>query len=449
MIEPTIIFFIILLILLFYSIFFSNSIFEVSLKKGNYPGFFFLLSFIIFIMPSSLLLNILPVENFWVAFKVDPEIIFPVTLYVLFTFFLLIFFIFIVVKNFPRYFRYNYPIISTADSFLYRRFVIFSLSFSLLLVGCSWSFFNVNHGFVTSIIHDQSVSAGRFELAENKITLFIKYFFHILASLLTVVIASPVFKERNWARFFLISVVFFIVSWGGHKAELINIFLIYFVTIATFSKFKLNLFNFIAALGFLLGLFFFVYQVVLIQYPHLAEIEDFLDYFYQRVFIAQMIGVYEQFSLHIQDSMYILHAIPFANFFIEAPIFHKDLMMITEDRSDPSSIGIKNTYFIAEAYAIGGWGMLWFSVVIYAVNLLISYIFFVYILNKFIVNNLDFNKLIVAVFLFSFINITGGFSDLMFLKTTIMLFILLSPILALTFLYRILIKRRSNLHGIS
>jgi hypothetical protein len=147
--------------------------------------------------------------------------------------------------------------------------------------------------------------------------------------------------------------------------------------------------------------------------------------------------------------MYIFHAIPFANFFIEAPIFHKDLMMITEDRSDPSSIGIKNTYFIAEAYAMGGWGLLWFSVVIYAVNLLISYIFFVYILNKFIVNNLDFNKLIVAVFLFSFINITGGFSDLMFLKTTIMLFILLSPILALTFLYRILIKRHSNLHGMS
>ena len=82
---------------------------------------------------------------------------------------------------------------------------------------------------------------------------------------------------------------------------------------------------------------------------------DFWDYFWNRAFIGQMAGMYEQFNLKIQDIGYVSHAIPFANFLGETSNFHKDLMLITENRTDPRTIGIKITLFPAEAYAFFGW----------------------------------------------------------------------------------------------
>ena len=70
--------------------------------------------------------------------------------------------------------------------------------------------------------------------------------------------------------------------------------------------------------------------------------------------------------------------------------------MISEDRTDASTIGIKNTYFIAEAYAMGGWAFIFPAVIIYALNFSMIYIFIVKLLDRIVVRNLEFNKNIVS-----------------------------------------------------
>ncbi|HHU93949.1 MAG TPA: hypothetical protein GXX62_02520 [Alcaligenaceae bacterium] len=161
-----------------------------------------------------------------------------------------------------------------------------------------------------------------------------------------------------------------------------------------------------------------------------------MDYFYQRVFVAQMIGVYEQFSLDIRNHLYFLHGIPFSSFFFDYPVFQKDLMMMSEDRIDPSSIGIKNTYFVAEAYAMGGWFFILPALFVYSINFSLSYLLILVFLDKFLVCNSPFNKIIVSVFLFSYLGVTGGFSDLMLFKILIMLLGLLSPVFLIAYLSR-------------
>tara|TARA_A100001015_G_C14669875_1_gene586400 strand:- start:68 stop:631 length:564 start_codon:yes stop_codon:yes gene_type:complete len=147
------------------------------------------------------------------------------------------------------------------------------------------------------------------------------------------------------------------------------------------------------------------------------------------VFVAQLIGVYEQFSLNIRDVNYVFHSVPFLSFFMDYSIFSKDLLLISEDRTNPLSIGVKNSFFIAESYAIGGWLFILPSIVIYSVNYMVSYLVMLFLLNRSLGNNLDFNKFVAAMFIFSYFSVTGSFSDMFLFKLVIMTSLFLSPIL--------------------
>lgn len=436
--------FIILLILLFYLKFMSGSVFGVSLQKRQYSGFFFFYNFIVFIIPSSILLNIYPIETFWVAFKVDQGKVFFTTIVVLLSYFLMLLVLFFVYRLQPKYFRYESPELNCKDMGTYRRFVIYSVFASIVLIVLVWLILGVGHAFFISFTLDQSISQARMALTENIVTKFLKYYFIIVTPLLVTLIASPAFKGKPLSRVLLMFGALILGAWGGSKGPLLVLFLVYLVTWATFSNYKVSWRSLFGGGLLLLVLIFLVYLVVLFQYPHLNNVSGFFGYFYQRVFIAQMIGVYEQFSLGIANSLYILHGIPFASFLFDYPVFHKDLMMITEDRVDASAIGIKNTYFIAEAHAMGGWFFILPAVVIYSINFSFSYFLMLFALNKLLVNNPPFNKVIVAVFLFSYLGVTGGFSDLMLFKIMIMLFILLAPVFLLAYFARFIFVVRKN-----
>ncbi|WP_412486423.1 hypothetical protein [Shewanella chilikensis] len=440
MIELLFISLILFFILAFYLKFMKNTVFGMSLQKGHYPGFFFFYEFIVFIVPSSVLLNIYPIEDFWVAFKVKQEMVFSTTLIILLSYSLMVFILFLIARAAPKYFRYEKPVLSSSDINTYQKFVVFSVVFSLLLIVVAWLFFGTGHSFIKSFSLGQSISQARLELTDSALTKFLKYYFIIISPLLAAIIASPVFKDNRWSRMLLLFSVILMASWGGSKGPLLSLFIIYFITSATFSNYKLRAKSFFIGVALLFLLMFLVYQVVLLQYPHLKDVTLFLDYFLQRVFVAQMIGIYEQFSLNIHNTLYFLHGIPFASFFIDFPVFQKDLMMISEDRVDPSTIGIKNTYFVAEAYAMGGWFFILPAVFIYAINFALSYLMVLFVFNKFLVRNLSFNKVIVAIFLFSYLGVTGGFSDILLFKVMIMLFILMSPVFLIGYFSRFKIK---------
>jgi hypothetical protein len=414
----------------------SNSVFGISLTRGQYTGFFIFYDFLVFILPSTLLLNFYPIESFWVAFKVKQSVVFYVSVIILSSYSLLILLLFFFYKLKPSFFIYEEVYLVPNDVKVYRRFVFYNLLMSLLLIFFVWLFYGVGHSFSLSIFSNENIGIARMALNDNIITKFSKHFFTILSPILIIIVASPVFKEIKLLRVLSLLSILFLATWGGSKAPVLLLFLIYFATWATFSKFKISFISFIKVLFFTVILLFIVYHVVLLQYPHMTDLSVFFDYFFQRVFVAQMIGIYEQFSLNIHDTLYFLHGIPFSSFFIDYPVFHKDLMMISEDRSDPSSIGIKNTYFVAEAYAMGGWYFIIQAVIIFTLNLALSYVLLFKTLNILIANNKAFNKLISSIFLFSYISVTGGFSELMLFKVMFMMYILMFPVFVLAYLSR-------------
>ena len=433
-------------IFLFYISFLKKTVFGIDLANGHYSGFFILYNFLISILPSALLLNTFQISNFYVAFKVKQDVVFFVTILILVSYFFYIFLLWIFYQIFPRFLRFEFPVLSLEQILLYRKFVVYSVVFLLFLILFVWLVFGIGHTFAVAIALDQNLSQGRMALSKNMATRFLKHLFIILPPFLMSIIASPVYKGKPIARLIFMVCVLFLGSWGGNKGTFLNLFLVYFVIWATFSKLKPTFFNFFKFCFLVFILLIIVQCVVLIQYPYMTKLPVFFKYLYQRVFVAQMIGVYEQFSLHINNIRYFLHGIPFASFFIDYPIFHKDLMMITEDRVNPSIIGIKNTFFIAEAYAIGGWFFILPSIFIYALNFSLSYMIVVVLLNKFLGLNFSFNKLITAVWLFSYINVTGGFSDLMLFKITIMIALLLFPFFLLGYLsrYKLVVSKREN-----
>lgn len=433
-----IIFSFVLFIFFLYSYILKGTIFGLSFKNQSYHGFFILYPIILSIVPSVLLLNTFPITDFWVAFKVKQDSVFYISIIIIISYIFFLLILYFVSRIYPRYF-----FISTDyDSPCKKKYILvvrFVISFSLIIILLLWFIFGQGHSFSLAIMDNVSVSTFRMTISEHPLTKFAKYFFIIIGPLIIAIIASPVYVNNKKERVLSVILLLYIASWGGGKEPILILFIVGFIVYCTTNKVKVSIKAIFLSVLFILFILFITYHIVLLQYENL-NINEFLDYFSQRVFVAQMIGVYEEFNIHLFNTDYIFHGLPFASFFVDYPIFHKDLMMVSEDRYDATTIGIKNTYFIAEAYGMGGWPLLLISPFIFGVNLAISYIIVLYIFNKLFPYSDGINKLIVSVFLFSYMKVTGGFSDLMLFKNLIMLLILLSPVLLFAYISKIKFK---------
>jgi hypothetical protein len=309
----------------------------------------------------------------------------------------------------------------------------------------SWVFYGVGHTFSLSFSEETSISSLRFGISERKETKLIKHLFIFITPLLTAIVASGIQKESKLKNLILIFSILVIASWGGSKGPILSVCIVYVISKLTFKekRIKINFKNLALIIIFISLLMGFVYRIVLFQYAHMeGKFSIFLDYFYQRVFVAQIIGVYEQFNLFLQNPRYFYHGVPFASSFLDFPVFHKDLMLISEDRSDAASIGIKNTLFIAEAYGMGGSLLLLLSPFWMAFSFAINYKWMVFFTNKYIFKNFEYTKKVMGISIFSYVSIAGGFSDLMFFKITILMTILILPFTILNWIFNL--KRKNH-----
>lgn len=416
-------------ICIFYAYVFRGTVFEVSLIKGSYPGFFFFYGFLVFIAPAIIVLNLYPIENFWVAFKVEQDDVYWISLLILISYLVMLLVLSLIVKSSRRNFGFNYPTLRKDRAVIYRKFVFRSVVICLVSICLLWFFGDVKHALFYSLMHGESTSIIRSALRNERETRYLGHFFMMLVPLVVPIIASPVFNGKRLQRYFLFVSVLAISSFAGNKGPTATAVLMYGVSFATFNRVKIS-FSMVVKLLFLLSvLMILVYYLVGIQYSHIESVSDFWLYFSQRVFVAQLIGAYEQFSLNIRNFDYVFHSVPFLSFFMDYPIFSKDLLLISEDRIDPFSIGVKNSFFIAESYAIGGWYFILPSIIIFAVNYMISYLIVLFLLNRCLGYNLEFNKFVTAMFIFSYFSVTGSFSDMFLFKLVIMSSLFLLPIL--------------------
>ena len=252
-------------------------------------------------------------------------------------------------------------------------------------------------------------------------------FMSFCATLLVVILGAVSYRKHRMVAWFFAIVVLYLSTFGGGKAPLVNSVIIYFVSYASFAGWKVKLKTVGTFLVSVCVVFGLVYFAVWVQLGGVT-IGEFSWYIVNRLGVGQMAGVYEQFNLKIQNVNYIWHAVPFAGFFIDYPIFQKDLMMASEYVLDASATGLKNSLFISEAYAFGGFLLVALSPAIVGISYALSIFVVYYLISRLFVCNEVAALKISGLFFVPYLTLTGGFSEWLFMKALIMLLIFIAPI---------------------
>jgi hypothetical protein len=180
-----------------------------------------------------------------------------------------------------------------------------------------------------------------------------------------------------------------------------------------------------------------LYAIATVQFPEL-DVVGFGAFLLNRLAVGQVHGVYEQFALLLQDSRYIWHAVPFANILLDYPVFNKDLMMHTYGMGRAAEdIGVMNSLFLGEAYAIGGYPLVFASPIIVALNYCILSVTLIVVLEGTrTLSPLDARRT-VALLVPGIAFFTGDIAGLLMFKLNIMAIVFLLTIVAVSSLLRL------------
>lgn len=234
--------------------------------------------------------------------------------------------------------------------------------------------------------------------------------------------------KRKSQGFFILLYSLFLTSALGNKAPIVITILLWIIAARMEIPKSWYSLRTVAFGGFSLifvgGL---IYALFLRQYPN-AGFSEFILYVLSRLGIGQMNGTYITFGWAKTDELpvgnYYWGLIPGASFLNKEYInYQKVIMMISEGYSY-TEMGVVNSYFIAEAFAIGGYPLLWLSPIIVAVTSAIAMVIlrkmFKFLLWKPIAPQMS-----LVLFLLTH-DITGGFNGFPFLKSVLLVASLLS-----------------------
>lgn len=300
------------------------------------------------------------------------------------------------------------------------RFVNASLLAGFSVFVFSYFFLSYTHALIESIFAGSSLLAARLSNAyssrlPSQLASVISFSWIIGAVYLGILLHGRKFKLLMIYGV----LVFFLASARGDKAPMIQ-----FIVLAALSFFALrgltiSLNTIIRTLFiFVPSIYFALYFLVSLQSVDLT-IESFNVYLFNRLGVGQMAGVFETLSIQSLDGDYFWHIVPFASFFVDYIPYDKALMMATEG-FEYNEMGVKNSFFISEAYGIGGYALVFFSPFVVA----FSFILGVYLLNLFL--KIFFSPSIAAIFVLplhiSTSAFTGGFSSFPLFKGLILTF---------------------------
>lgn len=311
---------------------------------------------------------------------------------------------------------------------------VFLLIFSILFLG-------YQHAFIASILSGVNILHVRLQNAYSTNLPSQLAYLITVSYWVAAIYSSLLATEKRYINslfFFVVGV--FLSSAGGSKAPVVDLFVFFVMGYLYFSSISLKKVSFSKILlwfpVYISVIFIVLYYVVSLQIADLT-ISKFLIYLLERLGVGQMAGVYETFSIDFLLPGSAWHMIPFANLFVDYPIFSKELMLFTENR-EFSDTGVKNSFFIAEAYGMGGW----FLMIVSPVWMAFAYIIKIFILSFFL--KYAFGESVRDVYLlplfFLSTNPTGDFSSFAFQKGTLLLVFTLILIYLFLFVFKPSIK---------
>lgn len=252
-----------------------------------------------------------------------------------------------------------------------------------------------------------------------------------LTGYLLAALGGYVAREKRGKGVLFLLLALFLLSAPGDKAPVVWGVIIWLFSEASLLPRKFfSLRTVVLAVFLLLAFAPLLYGLVLLQNPGFT-LADFSLYLFGRLVVGQMAGVYETFGLAdlgiFPEGDFYWHVFPGAKWFVDYLDYQKVLMMVTEGY-DVTEMGVKNTYFIAEAFAIGGIPLVLLSPFFVALSTFLGLLFLSKLFNKLFVDPQVAQGLTLLVY-FKTHSITGGFSSYPLLKGIILVAFQLALIL--------------------
>lgn len=310
------------------------------------------------------------------------------------------------------------------------RFACAALLTTSLAFAYATFFGGYKHALIYSLLYEENLLQVRlYNSYFTQITSHFKVLFFLSSWIFAIQAGVQVSKGQHFkAAIYFFSSIFF-ASAPGDKAPIIHSVLNFIMASIMSCKRALNLrksmwfFGVIVVSGMALSYGLFALQI------RNSTPDTILEQIKNRLGIGQMAGVYETFSLdYIPRGAYYWSMIPMSSFFADYRDyhvdFHKVLMMITEG-FDYTDMGVKNTLFIAEAYAIGGTWLLYLSPLIVGMSFSLG-MWITFKLLKAMFGNEVASTYFIPFYL-SGHKLTGGFAIFPLLKGVIADFLLMTP----------------------
>lgn len=405
----------------------SNTIFDINAKISNVTGLLFAKEIFLFVLIGVFLFEFKGLEAF-ATFYMTEKTMQQTSLIIFYALILLFASIGVFSKTiFRKNLHLSSPIKKTEYA-LYRSLTSSLYVFHIILILIFILFFGLKHSFVASIFGGGSLIDIRLGNRYSGIpTIFISLY-GFLNVIFCCVVGFYFNKFALYSRFFLVLMVIVFVSFFGGKAPVVNAIILFILSyLSSLERIQLNIKTIITLVVSVVAVLSILYFVISLQFEDFAE-GDFFNFIVNRIGVGQIHGAYEQFSLQLRDSSYILHTIPFANFFYDYTPYNKDLMMHTwgYNLSSQSETGVMNSLFIGEALAIGGYILVAFSPIIVAFNFCLIVYFLVGYLKKFFHIPLLESQKIAALSVVSFIGFTADITGLLLFKSLVMVMIFMS-----------------------
>lgn len=413
--------------IIFYIVFLKNTIFGFSFRKRTFGGFLLARELFIYVLLGVILFNLFGLDATNMYFYITESSIKVAEAWILYALFMFVFVLGMLSKTvFRNYLKIPREYVLVIEPVTQHRIklveilliVLFLLQFLFIIAG-------MNHAFLSSLMFGGDLMHYRLSnsYSTSVPTVIMSYYdFTVKFYAIALGIAYSIMKKIR-ANFYLLFLLFS-SSFMGAKDPIISNLILFFLAYTSVNHFKiiksLIIFSFSSSV-----LAFLLYFVVKTQFPHL-DFYGFFNFLFLRLGTGQIQGVYEQFSLQIKGLEYIWHTIPFANFFMDYPRFNKDLMMSTFGQNLlKNETGVMNSFYIGEAFAIGGWWLVLFSPVIVAVNYALIYFFSFKFFKKYFGFSLYESRFYLQLLIPSFAVMTGDIAGYLFGKLLVMILIFL------------------------
>ncbi len=438
-----IVIFLVGIFLLLYPIISQRTPFNFSLEERNFSGGIFFVNTCLFILPCIISIQHIDLAGSPVLFFVSESSLIYANISILYGLFCFLVFIRVFFEIFTRQ---NITLKDQLRDTIHAHrgrvqilfyylclLVAFAVLFSIVGLGA-------RHAFFAAVLSDTSAGIIRHENAAIQNLSYLKHFIYLNCALLALTMATPIFDNKPILKIFGTLTILIGGTFYGAKSLLIIFSLVYLFSYIESHERTSARSLIIKASIFAAASILILYIAVYITYIRSNDQFDFFTYAFNRIVIGQMAGMYEQWNLWIRNGDYLYHSIPFASFFVDYPIFHKDLMLVSEGRIDPNSIGIKNTFFLAEAYAVFGTpGVILMPIILafaFVLNFLIIKTFF----SKLVFKNDVLGNFFASYIFVVFFGLTDGISQAMFLKGGVVVLILFAPLVPIFGMF----ERRSS-----